>query len=189
MRWYTFAQMHRSVSLTVLLLALAFPAPATAGDPSDATANYAGVATLGAPVEADGRPKGAGVPTPWGVLDLSIGSTPQSLPFRLQLSPRTESSSPAPAPSLVPYLSLGRTEMWNDELPETLRNLGDDGTGRLKTGAGLIWSLNPNAEITGEYQFMGIQRPGLSLRPSAIDRALDTGLDVLEFSLNLSIRY
>ena len=181
--------MRHSVFLAVLLLALAFAAPAMAGDPSSPTANYAGVETLGAPVEADGGPKGAGVSTPWGVLDLSIGSTPQSLPFRLQLGPRTESSSSAPAWSLVPYLSLGRTEMWNDELPEALRNLGDDRTGRLKTGAGLIWSLNPNAEITGEYQFMGIQRPGLSLRPSAIDRALDTGLDVLEFSLNLSIKY
>ena len=167
MRWYNFARMHRLVFPTMLLLALAFAASAMAGDLSDPT----------------------GVPTPWGVLDLSMGSTPQSLPFRLQLSPQTESSNSAPAWSLVPYLSLGRTEMWNDELPEALRNLGDDRTGRLKTGAGLIWSLNPNAEITGEYQFMGIQRPGLSLRPSAIDRAVDTGLDALGFSLNLSIKY
>ena len=112
--------------------------------------------------------KGAGVPTPWGVLDLSMGSTPQSLPFRLQLSPRTESSNSA---------------------PDALRNLGDDRTGRLKTGAGLMWWLSPNAEITGEYQFMGIRRSGLSLRPSALDRAVDTGLDALGFSLNLSIKY
>ena len=181
--------MRRSVTSTVLLLALAFAAPAMAGDPSDPTANYAGVGTLGAPVESDGRPKGAGVPTPWGVLDLSMGSTPQSLPFRLQLSPRTESSTSASASSLVPYLSLGRTEMWNDDLPDALRDLGDDRTGRLKTGAGLTWWLSPNAEITGEYQFMGIRRPGLSLRPSAIDRAVDTGLDALGFSLNLSIKY
>lgn len=159
--------MRRSVPLTVLVLALACAARAMAGDPSDP----------------------AGVSTPWGVLDLSMGSTPQSLPFRLQLSPRTESSSSAPASSLVPYLSLGRTEVWNDELPDTLRNLGDDRTGRLRTGAGLIWSLNPNAEITGEYQFMGIQRSGLSVRSSAIDRAVDTGLDALGFSLNLSIKY
>jgi len=112
--------------------------------------------------------KGAGVPTPWGVLDLSIGSTPQSLPFRLQLNPRTESSNSA---------------------PDALRNLGDDRTGRLKTGAGLMWWLSPNAEITGEYQFMGIRGSGLSLRPSAIDRAVDTGLDARGFSLNLSIKY
>ena len=104
---------------TVLLLALAFAAPAMAGDLSDPTANYAGVGTLGAPVEADGRPKGAGVSTPWGVLDLS----------------------------------LGRTEMWNDELPDAIR------------------------------------RSGLSPRLPAIDRAIDTGLDALGFSLKLSIKY
>ena len=118
-----------------------------------------------------------------------MGSTPQSLPFRLQLSPRTESSTSASASSLVPYLSLGRTEMWNDDLPDALRDLGDDRTGLLKTGAGLTWWLSPNAEITGEYQFMGIRRPGLSLRASAIDRAVDTGLDALGLSLNLSIKY
>jgi hypothetical protein len=159
--------MHRLVFSAVLLLALALAAPAMAGDPSSPT----------------------GVSTPWGVLDLLLGSAPQSLPFRLQLSPRAESSSSAPASSLVPYLSLGRTEMWNDELPDALRTLGDDRTGRLKTGAGLTWSLSPNAEMTGEYQFMGIRRSGLSLRPSAIDRTLDTGLDSAGFSLNLSIKY
>jgi hypothetical protein len=36
---------------------------------------------------------------------------------------------------------------------------------------------------------MGIRRSGLSLRPSALDRAVDTGLDALGFSLNLSIKY
>ena len=174
MRWYTFARMRRLVFPTMVLLALAFAASAMAGDLSDPAAHYAG---------------GAGVPTPWGVLALSIGSTPQSLPFRLQLNPRTESSNSAPASSLVPYLSLGRIEMWSDEVPDVLRNLGDDRTGRLKTGAGLMWWLSPNAEITGEYQFMGIRGSGLSLRPSAIDRAVDTGLDARGFSLNLSIKY
>ena len=33
------------------------------------------------------------------------------------------------------------------------------------------------------------RRPSMSLRPSAIDRAADTGLDALGFSLNLSIKY
>lgn len=44
---------------------------------------------------------------------------------------------------------------------------------------------SPNAEITSEYQLMDIRRPGLSLRPSAIDRTLDTGLDSAGFSPNL----
>lgn len=159
--------MRHSAFFVVLLLALGFAAPAMAGDPSNPTA----------------------VSTPWGVLDFSLGSTPQSLPFRLQLNPRTVSSSSTPASSLVPYLSLGRTEIWNDELPDALRTPGDDSTGRLKTGAGLTWWLTPNAELTGEYQFMDIRRSGLSLRPSTIDRTLDAGLDSAGFSLNLSIKY
>jgi hypothetical protein len=67
------------------LVILAFAAPAAAQDPSDVTARLASDSVLAPPVEADGSLKGSGAPLAWGVFSIGTGSTPYSLPFRLQL--------------------------------------------------------------------------------------------------------
>jgi opacity protein-like surface antigen len=62
----------------------------------------------------------------------------------------------------------------------------DESRTNMKAGAGVVWKVDDNVELFGEYQFMRLQRDGASrgaLGP------LGTSLDSSGFSLGLSIRY
>jgi hypothetical protein len=153
------------------------------------------LAAAAAPVGAADRPEApsppnvAGVLTPWGQLDLSLSLTPYNLPVRLTLDPRTEPASPAPTLSVAPYFAVGRPEELDGDLPAGLRSLRPEKAQQLKTAAGVVLGLGANAEITGEYRFLGMRQSGLSWSPSGLDRTFDTGLDALGLSLSLSIKY
>lgn len=168
--------MRRSgiLALLVALVALAAAAaPAGAADRS----------------EAPSPPNAAGVLTPWGHLDVSLSLTPHNLPIRLSLDPRTEPGSPAPTLSVAPYFAVGRPEELDGDLPAGVRSLGHERAQQLRTAAGVVLGLGANAEITGEYRFLGMRQSGLSLGPSVLDRTFDTGLEAFGLSLSLSIKY
>ena len=192
--------MRHLVALGLLLVVV--PAvPAWAGDSSLLDANYADstafgelprtLSLFGAPSAASESPpsRGLGVSTPWGFLDVSLSDPPTSLPFRMRLDPRADSESTDSGLALVPYLALGRTDRLDSEMPDGLRALTQDRTRQLKTAAGLSWLLGDNTEISGEYHFAGIGRPGPNFGPTTLDRAINTSPDSLGFSLNFSIKY
>ncbi len=80
-------------------------------------------------------------------------------------------------------------EELDGDLPAGLRSLRPEKAQQLKTAAGVVLGLGANAEITGEYRFLGMRQSGLSWSPSGLDRTFDTGLDALGLSLSLSIKY
>lgn len=159
-----------------LLLAVVFAAPSWAS-------SEAPVATSPSPSH------GTGVSTPWGYLDVSLSDGPTDLPFRLRLAPGAEFSWATTSSALIPYVAVGRAKKLDSELPDGIRNLTQNEVAPLQTAAGLSWLLQPNVEISGEYQFAGLSRSSLTLDPSALGRSLIQDLASLGFSLNLSIRY
>jgi hypothetical protein len=168
-------------------LTLAFAAPAAGQVPSDVTARLTSDSVLAPPVEADTSLKGSGAPLAWGVFSIGTGSTPYSLPFRLQLQSVDGVTRPSPGPSVVPYLSLGWTKRWDNELADAQQGVGDDGTGRLKVGTGVVWRVTPRVDLSGEYRLADPRTVGLTPRSSPLDRPV--GLDVMEFAVGLSIKY
>jgi len=179
--------MRRTLFAVASFVTLAFAAPVVAQDPSDVTARLARDTTLAAPVEADSSLKGAVPPLAWGIFSVGTGSTPYSLPFRLQLESADGVTRPTLGPSVVPYLSLGWTKRWDNELADAQQGTGDDGSGRLKVGTGVVWRLSPRVDLSGEYRLADPRAVGLTLRPSPLDRPV--GLDVMEFAVGLSIKY
>jgi hypothetical protein len=124
------------------------------------------------------------VPTPWGGIEATIVSTPVDRMVRVPLSPNGEPGTT----SLQPYVTAGsRTNVDSDD--PVLRqaraaSFADSGrAGNLKAGAGLIWRLDGNVEVFGEYQFMRLQRD------AAGAGLLGSTLDTTGFSLGLSVRY
>src|SRR5262245_38259805 len=185
-RWYNPLAMRRTLLAVCSLMTLVFAAPVVAQDPSDVTARQPGDSVLAPSVEPDNSTKGSGA-LGWGMFSIGTGSTPYSLPFRLQLQSVDGVTRPGPGPSVVPYLSLGWTKRWDNELADAQQGVADDGTGRLKVGTGVVWRLSPHVNLSGEYRFAYPRTVGLTLRPSPLDRSV--GLDVMEFAVGLSIKY
>jgi len=129
--------------------------------------------------------KGLLVPTPWGDFEATIVSTPTDRMVRVPLSPNTEPGQQR----LQPYVTAGsRKNVDSDAVLEQARAaaFGDSGRTSLKAGAGVLFKLDDNVELFGEYQFMRLQRDEAgrgSLGP------LGTTLDASGFSLGLSVRY
>ena len=131
--------------------------------------------------------KGLLVPTPWGGFEATIVSTPVDRMVRVPLSPNTDAT-----PQWVqPYVTAGaRKSVDGDPVLEQARAVGFGGdvgrAGNLKAGAGVVFKLDGNVELFGEYQFMRLYRETDgrgSLGP------VGTTLDATAFSLGLSVRY
>jgi hypothetical protein len=129
--------------------------------------------------------RGLVVPTPWGDFEATIVSTPVDRMVRVPLSPNTE---PGPY-RLQPYVTAGsRKNVDGDTVLEQARPtaFGDTGRTNLKAGAGVLFKLDDNVELFGEYQFMRLHRDAEgrgTLGP------LGTTLDTSGFSLGISVRY
>ena len=140
-------------------------------------------ATRAATASQSPSPSGVLVPTPWGEVEATIVSTPVDRMLRVPLSSGTDPSR------LQPYFTAGtRKNVDDDPVLEQTRatTFADEPRANMKAGAGVIWKLDGNVELFGEYQFMRLQREGSSR--SSIG-PLGTGLDSTGFSLGLSIRY
>jgi len=128
------------------------------------------------------------VPTPWGELEATIVSTPVDRMLRVPLSPYSSSSDQGQM-RVQPYVTAGsRKNVDDDSALEQVRPsaFADSGRTNLKAGAGVLFKLDNNVELFGEYQFMRLQRDGDargSLGP------LGTSLDTSGFSLGISVRY
>jgi opacity protein-like surface antigen len=125
------------------------------------------------------------VPTPWGDFEATIVSTPTDRMVRVPLSPNTE-----PAQQwFQPYVTAGsRKDVDSDPILEQARAsaFADSGRTNLKAGAGVIFKLDDNVEVFGEYHFMRLQRDAAgrgALGP------VGTSIDASGFSLGISVRY
>jgi hypothetical protein len=125
------------------------------------------------------------VPTPWGDFEATIVSTPVDRMVRVPLSPNT-----APAQQrFQPYVTAGaRKSVDDDEILEQARaaSFGDTGRTNLKAGAGVLFKLDANVELFGEYQFMRLRRDSDG---KGSPGPLGTSLDASGFSLGISVRY
>ena len=140
-------------------------------------------ATRAATTSPSTSQSGVLVPTPWGEVEATIVSTPVDRMLRVPLSSGTDTSR------LQPYFTAGsRKNVDEDPVLEQMRTttFADEPRANMKAGAGVIWKVDDNVELFGEYQFMRLQRDGSSR--GAIG-PLGTGLDSTGFSLGLSIRY
>jgi len=129
--------------------------------------------------------KGVVLATPWGDFEATIVSTPIDRMLRVPLSPNTESADQR----FQPYVTAGsRVNVDSDPILQQSRPsaFADSGRTNLKAGAGVIFKLDQNVELFGEYQFMRLQRDGEgrgALGP------IGTSLDASGFSLGISVRY
>jgi hypothetical protein len=129
--------------------------------------------------------RGLLVPTPWGQFEATIVSTPVDRMVRVPLSPNTEPGQQR----FQPYVTAGaRKNVDSDEVLEQARaaSFGDTGRTNLKAGAGVLFKLDDNVELFGEYQFMRLHRDADgkgALGP------LGTTMDASGFSLGISVRY
>ncbi len=129
--------------------------------------------------------RGLLVPTPWGLFEATIVSTPVDRMVRVPLSPNTDPGNQR----FQPYVTAGsRKNVDGDSVLEQARPSAFVDTARtdLKAGAGVLFKLDDNVELFGEYQFMRVRRDdgrGPSLGP------LGGTLDASGFSLGISVRY
>jgi hypothetical protein len=129
--------------------------------------------------------KGLLVPTPWGDFEATIVSTPVDRMVRVPLSPNTAPSQQR----FQPYVTAGtRKNVDGDEVLEQARaaTFGDSGRTNLKAGAGVLFKLDANVELFGEYQFMRLHR---DVDGKGAIGPLGTTLDASGFSLGISVRY
>ena len=129
--------------------------------------------------------RGLLVPTPWGDFEATIVSTPVDRMVRVPLTP-TETGEPA---RFQPYFTAGsRKNVDSDTVLEQARPaaFGDSGRTSFKAGAGVLFKLDDNVELFGEYQFMRLNREADN---RGIVGPLGTTLDTSGFSLGLSVRY
>jgi opacity protein-like surface antigen len=127
--------------------------------------------------------RGLLVPTPWGLFEATIVSTPVDRMVRVPLSPNTD-----PNLRLQPYVTAGsRKNVDGDSVLEQARPASFADTGRtdVKAGAGVLFKIDDNVELFGEYQFMRLRRD--ESRGSSLG-SLGT-LDSSGFSLGISVRY
>ena len=128
--------------------------------------------------------RGLLVPTPWGLFEATIVSTPVDRMVRVPLSPNTEPGNLR----LHPYVTAGsRKNVDGDSVLEQARpsSFADTGRTDVKAGAGVLFKLDDNVELFGEYQFMRLRRD--EGRGSSLG-SLGT-LDSSGFSLGISVRY
>ena len=174
------------VVLAVAVIGMA-PAEGSSDARNDASAllhdlGFSLSAARSAPAQSPGA-AGVLVPTPWGEVEATIVSTPVDRMLRVPLSNNGESSR------LQPYVTAGtRKNVDDDPVLEQTRasSFADEPRANVKAGAGVVWKVDDNVELFGEYQFMRLQRDGAarsSLGP------IGTSLDSSGFSLGLSIRY
>jgi hypothetical protein len=129
--------------------------------------------------------RGLLVPTPWGLFEATLVSTPVDRMVRVPLSPNGEPGNQR----FQPYVTAGsRKNVDGDSVLEQARPSAFADTARndLKAGAGVLFKLDENVELFGEYQFMRMGRDdgrGPSLGP------LGGTLDARGFSLGISVRY
>jgi hypothetical protein len=129
--------------------------------------------------------RGLLVPTPWGLFEATIVSTPVDRMVRVPLSPNAEPGNQR----LQPYVTAGsRKNVDDDSVLEQARAsvFADTGRTDLKAGAGLLFKLDDNVEFFGEYQFMRLRRD--DGRGPALG-SLGPALDASGFSLGISVRY
>jgi opacity protein-like surface antigen len=129
--------------------------------------------------------RGMLVPTPWGLFEATIVSTPLDRMVRVPLSPNAEPGQQR----FQPYVTAGsRKNVDGDTVLEQARPaaFADSGHTDVKAGAGLLFKLDDNVELFGEYQFMRMGRDD-GRRPSP--GPLGTTLDSSGFSLGISVRY
>jgi hypothetical protein len=129
--------------------------------------------------------KGVVVPTPWGDFEATIVSTPTDRMVRVPLSPNADSAQPW----LQPYVTAGaRKNPDTDPVLELARatSFADSGRTNLKAGAGVVFKLDDNIELFGEYQFMRLQR---DVEGRGALGPVGAALDASGFSLGLSVRY
>jgi len=129
--------------------------------------------------------RGLLVPTPWGDIEATIVSTPVDRMVRVPLSPNSDPSQPR----LQPYVTAGsRKNVDSDSVLEQARpaTFGDSGRTSLKAGAGVVFKLDANVELFGEYQFMRLNR---DVDNRGTLGPVGTTLDTSAFSLGLSVRY
>ncbi len=129
--------------------------------------------------------RGLLVPTPWGDIEATIVSTSIDRMVRVPL-PTTEPGQPL----VQPYVTAGtRRNLDSDTVLQQVRPSAFADTGRsngLKAGAGLLFKLDDNVELFGEYQFMRLNRDA---EARGAVGGLGTTLDTSGFSLGLSVRY
>ena len=129
--------------------------------------------------------RGLLVPTPWGDFEATIVSTPTDRMVRVPLSPNAEPGQQR----FQPYVTAGsRKNVDSDPILEQARPsaFADSGRSNLKAGAGVVFKLDGNVELFGEYQFMRLQRDAES---RGVLGPVGTTLDAGGFSLGLSVRY
>jgi len=129
--------------------------------------------------------KGLLVPTPWGEVEATIVSTPTDRMVRVPLSSNTD----AEQSRFQPYVTAGsRKNVDSDPILQQARPsaFADSGRTNLKAGAGVIFKLDNNVELFGEYQFMRLQRDAEG-RGALVPVGMT--FDVGGFSLGLSVRY
>lgn len=132
------------------------------------------------------RRSGVVVPTPWGDVEATIVSTPVDRMLRVPLSPNVDDGSTS---RLQPYVTAGaRKNVDDDPVLEQARAtaFSESGPAGMKAGAGLLWKLDTNIELFGEYQFMRMRR---DVEGRGALGPIGTSLDTSGFSLGLSIRY
>ena len=125
------------------------------------------------------------LPTPWGGFEATVVSTSLDRMVRVPLAPTPADPS---QPRLQPYVTAGSRNSDEDPVLESARRVsyGSEAAkaANLKAGAGVLFKLDENVELFGEYQFMRLQKEN-----GAGPGPLGTGLDHTGFSLGLSVRY
>jgi hypothetical protein len=130
--------------------------------------------------------KGLLVPTPWGDYEATIVTTPVDRMVRVPISPNVEPGQQR----FQPYVTAGaRKNVDSDPVLDQVKasTFADSGKTNLKAGAGILFKLDTNVELFGEYQFMRLQRE--TEGRGTLGGPLGTTLDTSGFSLGLSVRY
>lgn len=128
--------------------------------------------------------RGLLVPTPWGLFEATVVSTPVDRMVRVPLSPNGEPGNQR----IQPYVTAGsRKNVDDDSVLEQLKPVSFAETPRtdVKAGAGVLFKLDDNVELFGEYQFMRLRKDD----GRGVAGPLGTTLDAGGFSLGISVRY
>ena len=128
--------------------------------------------------------RGLLVPTPWGLFEATVVSTPVDRMVRVPLSPNGEPGNQR----IQPYVTAGsRKNVDNDSVLEQVKpvSFAESPRSDVKAGAGVLFKLDDNVELFGEYQFMRLRREDGRGAAGPLGTTLDAG----GFSLGISVRY